>query len=167
MLVQFFRKRELALQPECARWRRLRRHLPIELEHPDETIQHMEVTHVRWVDPIRAVLRIAGFEDRTLAERLVGAYVDIDPESWSPELHDEIDQCFDARVLHAESGEHLGDVRIITDNGAQAILEVDLLDGGQAMVPVVPGIVMDIGRDSEGRRTVKIMPIPGLLEANR
>ncbi|MBX2813201.1 MAG: hypothetical protein KTR25_15410 [Myxococcales bacterium] len=167
VLVQFFRRRELALQSEYCRWRRLRRRLSVELEYADETIQPMEVTHVRWIDPLRAVLRIAACEDRTAADRLVGAYVDVDPGTLVPELHDDVDQCFDARVLHAESGQHLGMVRRITDNGAQALLEIDLLEGGQALVPVVPDIVVEIGCDAEGRRSVTVLPLPGLFEANR
>lgn len=170
VVVQLFRRRAEVAGSEGQRWVRLRRPLPVEIEHLDERLEHRFVTHVRWLDPLRVVMRFSGLSDRARAEAMVGAYVDVDPSHLAPEVHDAIDACFDARVLDADTGALLGWVEAIRDNGAQALLEIrlegDEEDAEPALVPVVPEIVAAIEADAEGR-LVRIRPIPGLLEVNR
>lgn len=168
VVAQLFRRRDHALDPERLAAKRLKRPMPVEIEHADETLEQLFVTRVRWLDPVRVVLRFDGVVDRDAAEDLVGAYLDFDPERLAPELSDEVDRCFDARVLDADSGRRLGEVEAIRDNGAQALLELRL-EGDEepsALVPVVPELVVEIGADDEGR-WVRLRPLPGLLEVNR
>jgi 16S rRNA processing protein RimM len=166
VVLQLLRRREHAADLKSLALRRLARPLDVELEHPDETLERHRVTHVRWLDPVRAVLRLEGVEDRDAAEALQGAYLDVDPERLAPELCDAVDACFGARVLDADAGDHLGWVGAIRDNGAQALLEIELDGGGEALVPVVPELVTETGVDEEGR-FVRVRPLPGLLEVNR
>ena len=166
VLVQFFRRREHAADPKKCKMLKLRHPLLAELEFQDESLERVEVTHIRWLDPIRAVLRLSECQDRDTAEQLVGAYFDVDPERLALELHDDVDACFEARAIDADSGRSLGEVIRITDNGAQALLELEMSEGETALIPVVGELVVKVGRDNNGR-FVHIRPLPGLLEANR
>lgn len=166
VLVQFFRKRDLALEPSRLKWKRLSPPFAAELEYQDEQTETVTITHVRWLDPIRVVLRIEESQNRNDADRCTGAYFDVDPGFLIPELHDDVDACFEARVIDAESEQNVGQVQRISDNGAQALLDVELIDGGWALIPFVEAIVEAVGEDELGRY-VKVRPMPGLLEANK
>lgn len=166
LVLQLFRRRDRS-DVVGPRWVRLRAALEAELEHPDERLERVRVTHIRWVDPLRTVLRLDGVQDRLAAERLLGCYFDLDPGRLVPELNDDVDGCFGARVLDAESGTLLGSVFAIRDNGAQPLLEIVLAgrEEPSALVPVVPELVPEIDSDAGGRY-VRIRPLPGLLEVN-
>lgn len=165
VLVQMFRRRALGADPARMKFRKLTRPLEVEVEYPDERLERLHVSHVRWVDPIRVVLRITELQDRDEAEALAGCYLDIDPEQPSPALLDDIDGAFGARALDADDGRVLGEIFAIRDNGAQALFELTLdADPEQsALVPVVEDFVAEIGRDDAGR-FVRLRLIDGLLE---
>lgn len=168
LVLQFFRRRDLADRPEHLRWMRLKPSLPFEIEHQDERMERGRVTHVKWLDPLRVSLRVEGWDSREAAERRVGAYFDVDPSQLPAQLFDDVDLCFEARALDADSGALIGEVVAVRDNGAQALLEVMLADhpeDAMALIPAVAPLMADSGVD-EGGRWVRINVIPGLLEAN-
>ncbi|MEL6186684.1 MAG: hypothetical protein AAFU79_18850 [Myxococcota bacterium] len=163
VVLQLFRRRVRDAYADG--WVRLSPPFPAELEHLDERLERVSVTHLRWLDPLRVVLRVSGWSDREAAERRIGTYLDAHPEHLPSALTDPVDACFEARALHAESGEPLGEVIAIRDNGAQALLELELEGGAEALVPYVPELVVEVGTDEAGR-FVRILPLPGLLEVN-
>lgn len=163
VVLQLFRRRIRDDYPTV--FARLSPPFEVELEHLDERVERLQVTHLRWLDPLRLVLRWAGDPDRTDAERRVGTYLDAHPDRLPSLLVDPVDACFEARAIHAQTGASLGEVVAIRDNGAQALLELELPSGGEALVPCVPELVVEIGADAEGR-FVRIAPLPGLLEVN-
>lgn len=164
VVAQLFRRRDHAADPKRQRWLPLKPPLAVEIEDRTEALERLTVTHVRWLDPIRVVLRVAELTDRDHAEARIGAYLDIDPARLNDALHDEVDRCFEAEVRHAETGELLGEVFAIRDNGAQALLEIELAaDGSMALVPYVPAFVEGVEAEGDSR-VVRIRPIPGLLE---
>ena len=159
--VHFFRFRSIAAVPSALRWRKLKKPIPVEIEFEDEQFVQRHLTHVRWVDPMKATIRLQELSDRTEAERYAGAMLDLDPSHFPPELMDEADHCFGARVIN-EQGAYLGDVVALRDNGAQALL---VIGEDEVLVPFVDQFILEVGSDSEGK-FVRINPIPGLLEAN-
>ncbi len=159
LMLQCFRRRD----DRTLAQRRLARPMELELSHPDERLEPATLTHLRWIDGSRVILRLTGFEDRDQAEARVGCYVDVDPARLAPELGDEVDRCFGAEAWDEEQGARIGTIEAIRDNGAQALLEIGLDGGGEALVPAVPPILLGI--DADGR--VLLRPPPGLLEVNR
>lgn len=162
LLVQLFRRRPNGMHPAAHRFRKLKQPMPIELEYETERLEPLEVTHAKWVDPIRLVVRLAGVDDRDGAEARVGCYFDVDPSRFDPAIADEVDRAFDAEVVDADSGERLGEVQAIRDNGAQALLEIDVGKDEPVLVPVVEAFVTAIEREGDTAR-VRLRPIPGLL----
>ena len=164
LMVQLFRRRDLALDEARHHWRRLKHPQLVELEDELERLERLTLTHIRWLDPIRVVLRFAEIGDRTEAEARIGSYLDLDPEGLRPELNDEVDRCFLAEVRHAETDAVLGQVVAIRDNGAQALLEVETPDEGErVLVPFVPAFVVEVHALPGEPRRVRLSPIPGLF----
>ncbi|MEQ9501005.1 MAG: hypothetical protein RIT81_29325 [Deltaproteobacteria bacterium] len=114
---------------------------------------------LRFVDPTRAVLRLDGV-DRDRAEALVGRFLDLDPTQLPGALVDDVDRAFGATAVHDETGDVLGVVADVRDNGAQAMLVIERPDGGEALVPYVDAFVA--GLDAQGR--LRLTPLPGLLD---
>lgn len=166
LVLQLFRRRDRGADPDDHRLRKLAPPWPAEVEREDGRYVQIRVTHARWLDPMRMVLRLDGVGDRTAAEAWVGVYFDVHPDQLPLLVADEVDACFEARVLDADTQANLGEVVAIRDNGAQALLEILLEDESLALVPFVPQLVTEVGAD-EGGRFVRISPLPGLLEVNR
>lgn len=166
VVLQLFRRRGFGAHGEDHRLQRLDPPWSAEVEREDGRVDEVQVTHARWLDPIRLILRLRGVADRTAAEGLVGVYFDAHPDQLPEWIADPVDACFEARAVHAESGEALGEVVAIRDNGAQALLEIELVDGALALVPFVAEMVVEVGVDEKGR-FVRVQPLPGLLEVNR
>lgn len=163
VMVQLFRRRHHAGDPAAHRFRRLKPPMPVEVAYPTDRLEALTLTHVKWVDPIRLVARFAEIGDRDRAEARTGCYLDVEPDQLDPAIADPVDAAFGAEVIDADSGERLGSVVAIRDNGAQALLEVDIGAAEDALVPVVPELVVGIDV-VDGRRTVRLRPIPGLLD---
>ncbi len=117
------------------------------------------LTAVRFVDPTRAVVRLEGV-DRARAEGLVGRFLDLDPKQLPAALVDDVDRAFGATAVLDETGDALGVVADVRDNGAQAMLVIERPDGGEALVPYVDAFVA--GLDADGR--LRLTPLPGLLD---
>lgn len=108
------------------------------------------------------VLRIQGIDDRAGAEALTGAWVSMDPHNPPHALADDADRTLGGCVVEDGSGEIVGTVVAVEDNGAQAVLVI-ARDGGERLVPFVREIVPAVERDERGDVTVRVRPIPGLL----
>lgn len=164
LLVQLFRaravdaaahKRRPAAAGDCVVLAVLPEHEDVEREAV------FQLSSVRWLTPQRLSLRLAGVPDRTAAEALIGAALDLDPDALPAVLTDASDAAFGAEVL-LEDGSSLGKVRDIRHNGAQAIL---LVGEEELMIPFVEAFVLGVEASPDGRR-VRVRTIPGLLEAN-
>ena len=161
VVIQRFRA--LLLEPADLKGRRVKAEAPILLERDDWPRGHLtRLERIRWVDPTRAVVHLAGIDDRTAAEGLQGAFVDLNPAALPPGLTDEVDAVFGATAIHAETGAPIGEIEDIRDNGAQAILQIGEEPG--ILVPWVPAFIA--GVEEGPPRRVLIQPIDGLFEAN-
>ena len=161
LTVQRFRA--LNLEPRDLKGRPLRPPELILLERDDwREPKLVRLVRIRWVDPSRAVIQLEGIDDRTAAEALQGAFVDLDPARLPDGLTDEVDGVFGALAVHAETGDSLGEVTDIRDNGAQAILQIG--DEPSILIPWVEAFIDGVEQGDPKR--VRIRPIPGLLEAN-
>ncbi len=161
--VQLFRPRIAGAEPSGQKKRAVKLPMPIELEFKDESLRNFELTHIRWIDPIRFVATLSGVTDRDQAEELVGTYLDVEPSLFSPRIADEVDRAFGARVF-GEEGELLGEVTSIKDNGAQALLSVG--DDDALLIPFVEAFILEQGQDEEGE-FVKVRLPDGLLGVNQ
>ena len=161
VVVQRFRA--LPITVDDLKGRRVKGEAPILLERDDwPRGRWTRLRHIRWLDPTRAVVHLDGIDDRDAAEAVQGAFVDLDPARLPAELTDEVDAVFGAQAVDADTGAPLGEITDIRDNGAQAILEIG--DEPGILVPWVEAFIA--GVDAGPPKTVKIRPIPGLLEAN-
>jgi 16S rRNA processing protein RimM len=111
-------------------------------------------------DPSNAIVHLEGIGDRTEAERLAGAFVDIDASDPPGGICDGIDRLIDARVID-DRGADVGTVEAIEDNGAQAILVVRG-EGKRALVPYVDAFIL--GVDAGEPPTIRVQLIEGLIE---
>ncbi|MEM7674890.1 MAG: hypothetical protein AAF449_02690 [Myxococcota bacterium] len=161
VVVQRFRA--LRLKPRDLKGRSVGHDAHVWLERDDDSLGWVRrLTRVRWLDPSRVVVHFDGVDDRDAAERLQGAFVDIDPHAPPDGLTDEVDKIFGASALNAETGEAIGTVEDVRDNGAQPILQI-----GEEPGVLIPWVEAFIERVDDGPpRRVHIRPIPGLLEVN-
>lgn len=158
VLVQLFRPRPIeAEQLEYVKEKPTR---PVELVFEDGREIVYQIRGVRFVNPASFVASLSGVDSREAAEALTGAFVDMDPRN-PPSVADEVDEIFGAKVVDVESGNELGTVDDIRDNGAQAVLVV-----GEDEI-LIPWVEVFIDAVDEGPEpVVRVRPIPGLLEAN-
>ena len=162
LLVQVFRTRRITT--EQLRYHRQRPAVPVELVLIDDTRRLHPVEGVRWVDPATFVAKLGGIDTREAAERLEGAFFDVDPQAAPPGVVDEVDVVFGALVEDAETGQPLGRVGDIQDNGAQPVLVVE--EGDQEiLIPFVDAFIEEVIPGPEPK--VRVRLIPGLVEANR
>ena len=98
-----------------------------------------------------AIARIAGVEDRTAAEALRGALIEVDRDAL-PSL--EIGEFYHADLIGLPcvdaAGTVLGTVVAVENFGAGDLIEIAREDGRKALVPFEPGIA-DLG---DGRVTI-------------
>lgn len=161
VVVQRFRS--LRLEARDLKGRAITRNAQVWLEREDGSEGRMlRIKRIRWLDPSRAVVHFEGVDDRNDAEALQGVFVDIDPIDPPDGLSDDIDRVFGASAINSETGEAIGTVEDIRDNGAQPILQIGEEPG--VLIPWVDAFIEGV-EDGPPRR-VLIRPIPGLLEAN-
>lgn len=67
------------------------------------------------------------------------------------------------RVVDADSGKDYGEIADVTSNGAHDVYHISMNSGELRFLPVVPEFVVDIDAN-DGRKTIKVRPIPGMLE---
>ena len=147
--------------------RRVTGEAPVWLERDDwPEGRQTRLMRIRWLDPTRAVVHLKGIDDRDTAEAVMGAFVDLDPERLPMGLTDEVDAVFGATAVIDETGDPLGEITNIRDNGAQAILQIG--DEPGILVPWVDAFIAGVDEPEEpaAPKRVRIRPIPGLLEAN-
>jgi 16S rRNA processing protein RimM len=110
----------------------------------------------------RLLVRFAGFEDRTAAETLRGVFLLVDSAGIPPT--DDPDEFHDHELVGLTAvtleGTRIGEI-VDVEHPGQDLLVVRDTHGGQALVPFVSAIVVEV--DVPGRRVV-IDPPPGLLE---
>lgn len=123
----------------------------------------LTVAKARWNKEI-LLLGFKEITDRNGAEALRGSQLFIETDVEEP-----VDD--DAWYAHELVGlaAVVGDQRIGTVSGlrrgdAQDLLEIDLADGGEALIPFVEEIVPEVDLDAE---RVILTPPPGLLELNQ
>lgn len=160
--VQLFRPRT----PTAAMFksRSPKRHPWISLELEDGSEVPHRLERVRFLDGVHAVVHLEGVGDRTAAEALENAYLDVAPGHLPELLTDEVDRYFDARVLDVASDppREIGRVEGIRDFGAHPIL---MVGDPPVMIPAVDAFIEGVD-DSEGERVVRVRALPGLLDAN-
>lgn len=127
----------------------------------NETEEVHALVRAKGIGPDRVVVHFKGVDGRTAAERLEGAFVDVDPEGLPALITDEVDGMLGADVVDLE-GRAVGQVVDIRDNGAQPLL---FIGEEELMIPAVEPIVRELRRE-EGRRVLVVDPPPGLLELN-
>jgi 16S rRNA processing protein RimM len=125
------------------------------------TVGEVRVERVRWHSG-RLLLHLRGFDDRSAVEQLRGMVLslDIDPS----DLPDDPDEYYDHQlvglVVVDVSGQAIGEITQVS-HGAQDLLVVQRVDGGEAMVPFVRELVPEV--DLAHGRVVTDLP-EGLLD---
>ncbi len=109
----------------------------------------------------RALVKFAGCDDRTAAEALRGARLQVPPQELPPLPEGSYYhfQLLGLEVVTA-TGLPLGRLEAIHRTGANDVFEVRLRDGGSLLVPALRSVVVEV--DLEGGRLV-VAPPPGLL----
>ena len=118
-------------------------------------VQALRVQGRQWI------VRLAGIDDRSAAEALVGAELLVDAEVLRPLASGEYFQ-HDLLGCQVETmaGETLGAVTGVLETGANDVLEVALAHG-TLMVPMLEAVVREV--DIAARR-IRIEPLPGMLD---
>lgn len=121
------------------------------------------ITRVRWTDPTTVVVGLDGVSDRSAAEALAGGWVRVDLERLPGAITDEADHLIGALAVDADTGQELGVIDAIADNGAQPLI---VLQAGEdeKLVPYVAEFVLGLERGASGERVVRLRLIPGLLD---
>lgn len=160
LVLQFYRPRRLE-QGRLVR-QKVRGEQRILLELPSGEQMERTLVSARWIDPSKVVVSLDGLADRNGAEALEGAEVDVDPLQLPEALCDPADACFGAKLVNDETGDPLGQVTDIRDNGAQPVLVAG--DDDELLIPFVEAFIVRVDPEA---RIVRLRPIPGLLELNR
>ena len=109
------------------------------------------------------ILKLKGIDDRNGAETLKERDIFI-TEADLRELPEDtfyVRDLIGCQVLHAENGTKLGEITGVIQNAAQDVYQIKLENRKEAMIPAVAQFVKEV---SVGERTVKIQPIPGLID---
>jgi 16S rRNA processing protein RimM len=108
----------------------------------------------------RTLVRFAGIADRTAAEALAGALLEV-PESWLPELAEgeywpfELEGC---RVV-TDAGRELGTVSEVIPNPANDLWVAVDDDGVETLVPALRDVIVEV--DVAAKR-ILVRDVPGL-----
>lgn len=160
IVLELFRPRRVGTAR--LRWNNAVDPQPVELELFDTSTELHGVVSAKFLDGATAILHLVDVDDRDAAERLVSAFLDVDPRRPPDLVTDEVDRWFGARVYVDDDAEPLGRVTDIRDNGAQALL---LVGEEGVMIPFVDAFVAP--EEREGEPVLRVRAIPGLLDANR
>ncbi len=107
------------------------------------------------------VLKLEGIDDRSEAEREVGAELFVDLSRLDVELPDrELPFQVIGMSVRTDDGRDVGTVTGVLDSPGQRVYEVTG-ESGVVLIPAVPAFV--VGRDEE-RGEITIHPIPGLID---
>ncbi len=107
-------------------------------------------------------MRFEGFADRTAAEALRGALIEIDAEELPPlpegeyYLHD-----LEGLEVVTAAGEHIGRLKEVLTTGANDVYVIARQGKAEALIPAIADVVLSV--DLEARR-MTIDPMPGLLD---
>ena len=103
---------------------------------------------------VKCIVTFKEVPDRTSLEKLVPFELSVDRSV----LDEEEFYLFDLPGMSviSESGETLGEVLNVFDNGAQEVLEIQFKDGERTMLPFVENFFPEI--DMENRHVVMILP---------
>ncbi|MGH2679448.1 MAG: ribosome maturation factor RimM [Actinomycetota bacterium] len=108
----------------------------------------------------RLLVRFAGVEDRSAAERLRGSVLVV-PEGWLPELAEgewwahQLEGC----EVRTEAGRLLGIVREVIPNPANDLWVAVDDDGHETLVPALADLLVDVDVDA---RRILVHDVPGL-----
>lgn len=141
--------------------RAVRGEVPVALAVEDGDEDVFTITSVRFVDPTRAVITLDGV-DRARAEAMLGRFLDLDPHRLPGGLTDDTDRAFGATAIDDATGETIGLVADVRDNGAQAMLIVER-EAGEVLIPYVDAFVVGF-EEVDGARRVRLNLLPGLLD---
>lgn len=107
------------------------------------------------------VLKIEGVDDRTDAEREVGAELFVDISRLDVDLPErELPFQVIGMNVRTDDGRAVGTITAVLDSPGQRVYEVTG-ESGVVLIPAVPAFV--VGRDDE-RGEMTIRPIPGLID---
>lgn len=124
--------------------------------------KNYSVEHVRYQKNM-AVLKLGGVDDRTAAEHLRGAVVEM-PAAELPELTDGsfyIRDLIGMTVLNEEDGGVIGTLSDVLTDRAQDLYVVKRTGGKEIMVPAVKEFIRSI--DGE-KREIRVALIEGMME---
>lgn len=119
-----------------------------------------DIERSSWIEVSVAVLSLRDVSDRDAAEALRGAIVSVDLD-WFGANDGPSDRLIGARVADAESGEEIGVVSSIFENGAHELLVIGS-GAHERMIPLVDAFIVGIDADDRGL-IVHAKIIPGLL----
>ena len=136
--------------------------LPSILVAEKKSYRPFDIQSVRYQKNM-VILKLTGIDDRNAAEALKERDVFITEEDLRelPEDTFYVRDLIGCQVLHAENGTKLGEIADVIQNAAQDIYQIKLENGKDAMIPAVAQFVKEV---SVAERTVKIQPIPGLID---
>lgn len=137
--------------------------LPQDRDPEGETEEIHLLVRAKGVAADRVVVHFERVDDRSAADRLEGAFVDVDPDALPTLITDSADRMLGAEVSDLE-GRALGRVVDVRDNGAQPLLFLG--EEEELIIPAVEPIVREL-REEGRRRVLVIDPPAGLLEINR
>lgn len=128
---------------------------------PKKTEEY-EIENIRYQKNM-VIAKLKGIDDRTAAEGLKDRDVYITEEDLRelPEDTFYIRDLIGCTVKDMGTGRDIGKISDVLQNSAQDIYQVELLKGGQALIPAVEQFVKSV--DIE-KKTVEIELIPGLID---
>ncbi len=108
------------------------------------------------------VMKLEGLDDRNIAERKKGQFIEIDviEEESLPEDTFYVSTLIGMEVK-TEEGEYIGKVTNVIQNSAQDVYEITTDEGKQVLIPAVKAFIANI--DSE-EKVITVSVIEGLLE---
>lgn len=110
-----------------------------------------------------AILKLKGVNDRNMAEALKerDIYITEDELRELPEDTFYVKDLIGCSVFNADTGKLLGAIKDVLQNSAQDIYQIELLNGKEALIPVVGEFVKEVNIEE---KYVKLQLIPGFID---
>ena len=121
-----------------------------------------EIEKVRYQKNM-VILKLRGVDDRNQAEALKDMDVFITEDDLE-ELPDDtfyVRDVIGCQVVDINDGKKLGVVSDLIQNSAQDIYQIDLAEGGQALIPAVEQFIKNVDIEN---KTITVSLIPGLID---
>lgn len=121
-----------------------------------------EIEKVRYQKNM-VILKLRGVDDRNQAEALKDMDVFITEDDLE-ELPDDtfyVRDLIGCQVVDINDGKKLGVVSDLIQNSAQDIYQIDLAEGGQALIPAVEQFIKNVDIEN---KTITVSLIPGLID---